>query len=104
MKKIVATILALWFIEYFFEGVQINDVKVLVTLALVLAVLNLTIKPILKFLSLPITFITFGLFSLVINTVILELAFSLVEGAAIQNHWMAFLAALVIAVANSIAK
>jgi putative membrane protein len=62
----------------------------------VLSFLNATLRPILKFLTLPLTCITLGLFSLVINALILWIAASLELGFKIEGSgFNAFLAALV---------
>lgn len=102
MKKFILTsainIFALWFIDYLFVEIQIASIESLLILGIAMTLLNGTLKPILKFLTFPITFLTLGLFSLVINMMMLELAFYFVEGAVVQNHLVAFLAAIIISV------
>ena len=51
-----------------------------VAAAVVLSLLHLTVRPILKWLTLPITCLTFGLFALVINAVVMMLTDALVAG------------------------
>lgn len=71
--------------------------------AFVLAFLNFLIKPILKLLSLPITVLTFGLFSLIINGFILELTSKIVgSGFEFSSFWMAVLVAVLMSVLNGI--
>lgn len=60
--------------SYLFEGVYVKDFSVAFLVAIVLTLLNKFIKPILKLLALPLTFMTFGLFGLVINGFILYTA------------------------------
>ncbi len=106
MKKFILTTavnwIALWIIQYLFIEVQIQSMENMVILAATLTLLSWTVKPILKFLSFPITFLTLGLFLLVINTIVLELAFYLIEGALIKDHWIAFLSAMVISVVHAL--
>ncbi len=106
MKKFILTVainlIAIGLIQYLFEGVVIVSYQSLLFLAITLTLLNRTVKPILKFISFPITFLTLGLFSLVINTMILELSFYFIGGATIENHWISFLAAMVISIVHSI--
>ena len=69
--------------------------------ALVLGILNITVKPILHILSLPITFLTFGLFSFVINGIILLLLARLMSGMTVSGFFAALLVAIVISLINS---
>ena len=59
---------------YLFDGVYIKDFSAAFLAAIVLALLNTFVKPILSFIALPITFMTLGLFKLIINAFILSLA------------------------------
>jgi len=59
---------------YFFDGVYVKDFYVAFLVAIVLALLNTFIKPILSFIAFPITFMTLGIFQLFINGFILSLA------------------------------
>ena len=75
--------------------------------ALLLALLNISIKPILQVLSLPITFLTLGIFYLFINTLMLYLASWLSNalfgtGIIIGSFISAFLASIVISIVSSI--
>lgn len=70
-------------------------------LALVLALVNAVIKPVVSLLSLPITILTLGLFSLVINTLMLWLA-ELIVGLPNPGFLPTLVAALVIAIASSV--
>ena len=61
--KILVTALAVFVADYFLDGVHINDdAKTVIIVALVLALLNAIVKPILVILTIPITLITLGLF------------------------------------------
>ena len=73
----------------------------------VLSFLNATLRPILKFLTLPLTCITLGLFSLVINALILWLAASLqlgfkITGTGVEGFLAALVASLLISFINSV--
>lgn len=68
--------------------------------AVVLGALNLFIRPILLVLTLPITVVTLGLFSLVINALLVLLAAVVVPGFFVSGFWTAFLFALVLSVVN----
>ncbi|AQW21847.1 hypothetical protein PL11_007915 [Lentilactobacillus curieae] len=71
--------------------------------AFVLAFLNFLIKPLLTLFSLPITILTFGLFSLVINGIILELTSKIVgPGFEFSSFWVAMLVAIIMSVLSGI--
>lgn len=66
--------------------------------ALVLAILNALVRPILIVLTLPITIVTLGLFLLVLNAFLLWLTSVVVEGFVVQGFWAAILGAIVMTV------
>ncbi|EHF01571.1 MULTISPECIES: phage holin family protein [Olsenella] len=75
--------------------------------ALMLALVNATVKPVATFFSLPLNFLTLGLFSLVINALMLELASYLSRnvfhaGILISSFGAAFFGAIVISVVASL--
>jgi putative membrane protein len=70
--------------------------------ALVLGLLNATLRPILGFLAFPITFLTLGLFSIVLNAIVLYLAAALVKGFQIRNFLAAIIAAILLALLNGL--
>lgn len=84
---------------YIIPGVTIDPISALIA-AVVLGALNLFIRPVLLILTLPITVITLGLFSLVINALLVLLAAYIVPGFSVASFWTAFLFAFVLAVIN----
>ena len=95
MKKLLAFIItnsiSLFLVSSLLSGIYIKDVKTIVLLSLILGLLNATVKPILKFLSLPINILSLGLFTLIVNGFVFNLAFSLIPGAGISNFCQLFL-------------
>lgn len=88
--KILVTALAAIIAANLIPGVSINGGITAIVLALVLALLNAFIKPILVILTIPVTIVTLGLFLLVVNTLIIKLAASLVTGFTVLTWWSAF--------------
>lgn len=68
--------------------------------ALVLAVINHTIKPIISIVALPVTVVTLGLFSFVINALMITIASWIVPGFIIPSFWMALVFAVVLSIVN----
>lgn len=67
----------------------------------VLVLLNMTIKPLLHIISFPITLITFGLISLIINGLTLEIVAWLINGFVLRSFSAAIIIALIMSIANS---
>ena len=84
---------------YIVPGVSVTLTSALIA-AVVLGALNLFIRPILLVLTLPITILTLGLFSLVINALLVMFASYLVPGFLVADFLTALLFALVLAVIN----
>lgn len=98
----VANAISLFLISLLISGVELSSIGALLFLALILGLLNISIKPILKILSIPARILTFGLFSIVINTIVLKLAFMLVPGAGITGFVTTIWASILLSIVNSI--
>lgn len=92
----VAAIIALAYILPMLNiGVSVASTVDAIKLAVVLAVLNTFVKPVLKFFSLPITCLTMGLFSLVISAAIIKIADYFLDGFSTFGTLNGWLAALI---------
>lgn len=104
MKKFITALLvnviSLWVIDYLMSSIYIATPNALFAIAFVLMILNVTLKPLMKLIFLPVTFLSFGLFSLIINAVILATAFSFAPGSYI-GFPSAFIASVLLSIANS---
>ncbi|MCY7292808.1 MAG: phage holin family protein [Ferruginibacter sp.] len=83
------------------SGVHIDNIGVAIIFALVLAFLNAIVKPILIFLTFPVTIITLGLFLFVINACIILLAAKLMDGITIDGFWWALLFSSILSIFSS---
>jgi putative membrane protein len=100
---------ALWVATRFVSGVAFTGSWVaLVAVALVFSIVNAIVKPFTKLITFPLIILTFGLFLLVINGLMLELTSALSGalglGFAVHGFWAAFLGALVVSVVNAVAS
>lgn len=95
---IISTI-AILIAAYLVPGVSVTTTSALIA-AVVLGALNLFIRPILVVLTLPITVITLGFFSLVINALLVMLVAYIVPAFFIADFWTALLFALVLSIVN----
>ncbi len=90
------TTLSLWVASRIFSGVRFADTGSLVVAALLLGIANAVVRPVLIVLTLPLTFVTFGLFLLVINGLMILLVSRLVNGFKVSGFWTALFASIVV--------
>jgi putative membrane protein len=77
-----------------------NDWVTLAIFSAVLALLNTFVRPILAFFAAPITCMTAGLFTIVINTAMFALAAAIVPGFQVADFWAALLGAIAVSVVS----
>lgn len=102
LLRILLTAVVVVFLAKFLPGVAVAGYITAIIVALVLALLNLIVKPILILFTLPVTLITFGLFLLVINAVIILLADAFVGGFDVDGFWIALLFSLLLSIFQSV--
>jgi putative membrane protein len=95
IKLVVVGLVVFWLTE-FIDGIHIASVSVAILLALVLALLNVFVRPIIKLITLPINIVTLGLFSFVINMLLFWAAGSLIDGVQIDGWIPALLGSLAV--------
>jgi putative membrane protein len=91
------TALSLWVASFIFHGLTFSTKRSLLIAALLLGLANAVIRPIVIFLTIPLTIITFGFFLLVINALMMLLVSSIVSGFKVSGFWTAFFASIFIA-------
>jgi len=100
--RILLTAVAVFLIAKFLPGVSVAGYGTAIIVAVVLALLNLIVKPILVLLTLPVTILTLGLFLLVINAIIILLADSFISGFGVDGFWIALIFSLLLSIFQSI--
>ncbi len=88
---------------YLVPGIAVTGFVAALIVALVLGIINAVIKPILVLLTLPINVLTLGLFTWVINAVLVMLAAYVVPGFSVSGFWAALIFGLVLAIINWLA-
>jgi putative membrane protein len=92
------TALCLWIASHVFKGLKFTDGRSLLIAALLLGLTNAVVRPVLVVLTLPLTLLTFGLFLLVINALVMLLVAGLVRGFTISSFWTALFASIFVSV------
>lgn len=91
------TAFGLWVASHVFKGLRFDSGSALAVSALLLGLANAVVRPLLVVLTLPLTLVTFGLFLLVINALMLMLVAALVRGFQLSGFWTAFWASIFMA-------
>ena len=102
LLRILITALVAFGLAHLLKGIHVDTYWTALIFALVLAVLNVLVKPILIILTLPLTIITLGLFLFVVNALVVLLASRFVDGFKIDNFWWGLLFALLLSLVTSV--
>ncbi|HLW31726.1 MAG TPA: phage holin family protein [Aequorivita sp.] len=100
--KLLLTAVAVVVLAKILPGIEVEGYGSAIIVAIVIALLRLFVKPILVLLTLPITVITFGLFLLVINAIIILLASYFVSSFQVTSFWWALLFSLLLSLFQSV--
>lgn len=98
LVKWLALSLAIMFVGWIIPGITISSFTTALIASVVISLVNVFIKPILVFLTLPINILTLGIFILVINALLFMFVAYLVPGVEIDGFWSAFLGALILSI------
>jgi putative membrane protein len=85
---------------YVIPGVTVSNFFSALWVALFLGIVNLLLRPLLILITLPINILTLGLFTFVINGLIILLASSVVKGFQVSGFWVAVLFSIVLSIIN----
>jgi len=99
--KILLTALAVIVLANILPGVSVAGYISAIVVAVVISLLNMFIRPLLIFFTLPATIITLGLFLFVINACIILLADKLVDGFAVSGFWAALFFSILLSIFRS---
>jgi len=83
---------------YILPGVEVSGFLAALLVALLLGILNAFIKPLLLSLTLPINILTLGLFTLVVNALIILTASALAPGFDVDGFWWALLFSIILSI------
>ena len=97
----IVSAIAIIISAYLLPGATVTLTGALV-LAVVLGVINIFIKPLIKIITLPLTILTLGLFSLVINALFIIIASNIVPGFSVDTFWTAFWFGIILSLVNAL--
>lgn len=102
ITKILVNSLGVLAIGYLLKGIHVKNYWTALWAAILLALVNAFIKPIVIFLTLPITILTLGLFLLVINALMVLIIAAVVDGLEVENFWWALVFSVLLSLLNVI--
>jgi len=100
--RLVISALAVILSAYILPGVSVKSFWTALWIALILTLLNVFITPIMVFLTIPITIITFGLFLFVINAVVILIASALISGFQVNGFIWALIYSIILTIVSYI--
>jgi putative membrane protein len=100
LLRLLITSLGLWVADLLVPGMTITGLPTLLAAALLLGVVNATVRPLIVLLTLPITVVTLGLFLLVINAGMLGFVAALLDGFVIRGFGSALLGSVIMSVTS----
>ena len=104
LKWILFSVLII-FIAWIIPGISVSNFLAAMFACIIIALISLFIKPLVQFISLPINFLTLGLFSLIINALLLMLAGAITPGFEVNGFLSALFGSIILSLfSNSIEK
>jgi putative membrane protein len=100
--RLLVTSVLVMIISHLMTGVIVDEFTSALTVAIVLGLLNLFVKPILVILTLPVTILTLGFFYLVINAGMIWVCDHFVDGFKVNSFWTAMLFSIILSLSQSI--
>ena len=94
--RLLASAGTLLLLAYYLPGIEVSGWYAALITALVLGLVNAILRPLLIILTLPVTILTLGLFTFVINAVLFWFVSTFIEGFAVAGFWPAFWGALIL--------
>jgi putative membrane protein len=98
--NLLLSAIAIAIASYLIPGARVDGYMTAIIVAVVLAIVNATIVPVLQVLTLPLNILTLGFFSLIINVLMVLLVARLVPGFEVNGFWVALIFAVVLALVN----
>lgn len=102
LLKILVNAVAVFLSAYLLRGVEIKNFWSAIITAILLTIVNVTLRPLLIILTIPVTILTLGLFILIIDAILLMLIDALLSGLKIKNLGWAIVFSLLLSIINSI--
>jgi len=98
----VVSAMVIFSIAYILPGATVVDFTAALVVALVLGIINALLKPVLLILTLPINILTLGLFTFILNALLIILVSNIVPGFIVDGFLAALIFGIVLSVVNTV--
>ncbi len=88
--------------SWLLDGIRVSGVVPALLAAALLGILNAFLRPVILLLTLPINLVTLGLFTFLINALMLKIVSELIDGFSVHGFWTAVFGALIISVVSGL--
>lgn len=102
LRSWVISTLAVLIAAYLIPGVMVSGLIVAFITSLLLGIINAFVRPVMIILTLPLTIVTLGLFTFVLNALLVLITSAIVPGFVVTGFWWALLFSLLVTIINSI--
>jgi putative membrane protein len=102
VTRIIISTISIMVVGYILPGVVVSSPYTAFIVAIILALLNTIVKPVLIILTLPVTIVTLGLFLLVINGIIVLIANHFIDGFSVSSLFIAIIFSLLVSLINGL--
>ena len=102
LLRLLVLVIAVYVASYIIPGIKIDSPQSLIVVSIVLGIINTFIKPVLVFLTLPLTVVTLGIFLLILNGLLVLLVGNIVSGFHVAGLLPAILFSIVVSLTSSL--
>ena len=102
LLKVIANMVAFYCAAQIFPAIHLDSPDVVIWAGLILGIVNLVIRPLVFLITLPVNFLTLGIFTLILNTWMVMLTDKILAGLQIPGFLIAFVTALIISACNMV--
>ncbi|WP_294317041.1 phage holin family protein [uncultured Chryseobacterium sp.] len=102
--RLLVTAIVAYLLTWILPGVQFSGFGGAIIFSIVLGLLNLFVKPVLNLLGLPLTIVTLGLFTLVINAIIILIADYFIDSMEVNGFLWSLIFSILLSVVTSLAN
>ncbi len=96
IARFLLTVFSLLLVANIVPGIEVKSLGVALVVALILGVINVTLKPVLLLITLPLTVITLGLFTFILNALLFWFIAAFFPGFSVSGFFPAFIGALIV--------
>lgn len=100
--RLLLNALALVIVTWLFDGISATGPLAILWAALILGIVNVTLKPLVKLLTLPVNILTLGIFGLIVNALMLKVVDWFSPGFHVEGFFAAFFGGIVLAIVSAV--